>query len=160
MFRRIWNIFISFFIIFQGFRGQNPNYRRGNVKGLGWLHDLDEQGVYDKDCLWSIIVLNFEFLLVWIMMMWLMLQPHFEGVWGWHSHPEMGTWESSGTPENSEFHCRGQNTLPWGVLYTIGKFLKCRCRKWPRMSHLDICSTSYVWKKGQKSNLQFDSRPL
>jgi hypothetical protein len=25
--------------------------------------------------------------------------------------PEMGTWESSGTPETSEFNCRGQNTL-------------------------------------------------
>jgi hypothetical protein len=24
--------------------------------------------------------------------------------------PEMGTWESSGTPETSEFDCRGQNT--------------------------------------------------
>jgi len=26
--------------------------------------------------------------------------------------PEMGTWESFGTPEISEFDCRGQNTLP------------------------------------------------
>jgi len=26
--------------------------------------------------------------------------------------------------------------------------------------HLDICSTSYGWKKGQESNWQFDSRPL
>ncbi len=25
---------------------------------------------------------------------------------------EMGTWESSGTPETSEFDYRGQNTLP------------------------------------------------
>jgi len=38
--------------------------------------------------------------------------------------------------------------------------LKCRCRKWPRMDHLDICSTSYGKKKGQKSNWQFDSRLL
>jgi len=38
--------------------------------------------------------------------------------------------------------------------------LKCRCRKWPRMGHLDICSTSYGKKKGQKSNCQFDSQPL
>jgi hypothetical protein len=41
--------------------------------------------------------------------------------------PEMGTWESSGTPETSEFNCRGQNTLHWGVLYTIEKISKCRC---------------------------------
>jgi hypothetical protein len=73
---------------------------------------------------------------------------------------ENGTWESSGTPENSEFDCRGQNTSPWGVLYTVGKVLNCTCPKWPRMSHLDICSTSYGQKKGRESNWQFDSRPL
>jgi hypothetical protein len=28
------------------------------------------------------------------------------------------------------------------------------------MSHLDIYSTSYDWKKGRESNWQFDSRPL
>jgi hypothetical protein len=47
----------------------------------------------------------------------------------------------------------------WNVLYTVGKVLKCRCRKWPRMGHSDICSTCYVWKKGRESNCQFDSRP-
>jgi hypothetical protein len=74
--------------------------------------------------------------------------------------PENGTWESFGTPENSEFDCRGQNTLLWGVLYIVGKVLKCKCPKWPCMSHLDICSTSYGQKKGWESNWQFDSRPL
>jgi hypothetical protein len=73
---------------------------------------------------------------------------------------ENGTWESFGTPENSEFDCRGQNTSPWCVLYTIGKVLKFKCPKWPLMSHLDICSTSYGRKKGRKSNWQFDSWPL
>ncbi len=73
---------------------------------------------------------------------------------------ENGTWESSGTPENSERKCRGQNISHWGVLYTIGKVLKFRCPKWPRMSHLDINSTSYGRKKGRESNCQFDSRPL
>jgi hypothetical protein len=58
--------------------------------------------------------------------------------------PKMGTWESSGTLENSKLECRGQNALPWGVLYTIGKVLKRRCWKWPPMNHLDICSTSHV----------------
>ncbi len=38
--------------------------------------------------------------------------------------------------------------------------MKCRCRKWHRMSHLDICNTSYGRKKGRESNWQFDSRPL
>jgi hypothetical protein len=59
--------------------------------------------------------------------------------------PENGTWESSRTPKNSKRDCRGQNTLPW---------------KWPRMSHLDICNTSYGRKKGRESNWQFDSWPL
>jgi hypothetical protein len=74
--------------------------------------------------------------------------------------PKNGNLESSGTPENSEFKFRGKNTSNWGVLYTIEKFLKCRCPKWPRMSHLDICSPSYGQKKGRESNWQFDSRPL
>jgi hypothetical protein len=74
--------------------------------------------------------------------------------------PENGTWESSGTPKNSERNCRGQNALHWGVLNTVGKVVKCRCPKWPYMSHLDICSTSYGQKKGRESNWQFDSRPL
>jgi len=37
--------------------------------------------------------------------------------------------------------------------------LKCRCPKWPRLSHLDICNISYGRKKGRESNWQFDSRP-
>jgi hypothetical protein len=74
--------------------------------------------------------------------------------------PEMGTWESFGTPKISEFDRKGQNTSPWGVFYIIRKLSKCRCRKWPRMSHLDICITSYGKKKGRESNWQFDSRPL
>jgi len=73
---------------------------------------------------------------------------------------EIGTWESSGTPKTLEFDCRGQNTSHWGVLYIIGKLSKCRCRKWARMGHLDICSTSYGKKKRRESNWQFDSRPL
>jgi hypothetical protein len=74
--------------------------------------------------------------------------------------PKSGNLEPSGTPKNSELDCRGQNTLHWGVPYTIGKVLKFRCPKWPRMSHLDICSPSYGQKKGRESNWQFDSRPL
>jgi hypothetical protein len=72
---------------------------------------------------------------------------------------EMGTWESSGTPESLEFDCKGKNTSHWGVLYIIGKLLKCRCPKWARMNHLDIRNTSYGQKKGWESNWQFDSRP-
>jgi hypothetical protein len=73
--------------------------------------------------------------------------------------PEMGTWESTWTPKTSECDRRGQNTLPWGVLYIIGKLRKHRYRKWAQMSHLKICSTSYGKKKGRESNWQFDSQP-
>jgi hypothetical protein len=74
--------------------------------------------------------------------------------------PENGTWESSGTFENSELDRKNQNTLHWNALYIVGKVLKCRCPKWPHISHLDICSTSYGRKEGRESNWQFDSRPL
>jgi hypothetical protein len=74
--------------------------------------------------------------------------------------PKSGNLESSKTPKNSELEFRGQKISHWGFLYTIGKVLKCRCSKWPRMSHLDICNISYGRKKGRESNWQFDSRPL
>jgi hypothetical protein len=74
--------------------------------------------------------------------------------------PKVGDLESSGTLEGLEFDSRGQNTLHWGVLDVIGKVLKCRCPKCPRIGHLDICSPSYGQKKSRESNWQFDSRPL
>jgi len=74
--------------------------------------------------------------------------------------PKVGDLESSGTPECLEFDNKAQNTSHWGVLGVIGKVLKRRYRKWPRIGHLDICSPSYGQKKGRESNWQFDSRPL
>jgi hypothetical protein len=74
--------------------------------------------------------------------------------------PKVGDLESSGTPECLELNRKEKNTSPWGVLGVIGKVLKCRCPKSPRVGHLDICSPSYGQKKGQESNWQFDSRPL
>jgi hypothetical protein len=74
--------------------------------------------------------------------------------------PKVGDLESSETLESLEFERKGQNTSPWGVLGVIEKVLKCRCPKWPRIDHLDICSPSYGQKKGRESNWQFDSRPL
>jgi hypothetical protein len=68
--------------------------------------------------------------------------------------------ESSGTPECLELDSKGKNTSHWGVLGVIGKVLKLRYRKWPRIGHLDICSPSYGQKKGRGSNCQFDFRPL
>jgi hypothetical protein len=89
-----------------------------------------------------------------------MLQLHFEASVRMRlTLPKNENLESSGTLSTSELECRGQNTSPWGVLYTVGKALKCRCRNWPRMSHLDIYSMSYGQKKSLESNWQFDSRP-
>ncbi len=82
-------------------------------------------------------------------------------MWGWS--PTLGKsedLESSGTPECSELDSKAKNTSHWGVLGVIGKVLKRRYRKWPRIGHLNICSPSYGQKKGRESNWQFDSRPL
>jgi hypothetical protein len=61
--------------------------------------------------------------------------------------PKMGTWESFGTLETSEFDCKGQNTSPWGVLYIIGKLSTCRCRK------------SEVWIKNYERAKFWESKP-
>ncbi len=81
-------------------------------------------------------------------------------MWGEAHTPKSGKLESSGTPKNSELEFRGQISSHSSVLYVIEKVLKFRCPKWPRMSHLDICSSSYGQKKGRESNWQVDSRPL
>jgi hypothetical protein len=89
-----------------------------------------------------------------------MSQPYFGQVWGWSPTLEKSeVLESSGTPECLGFDSKAQNTLHWGVLGVVGKFLKRTYRKWPRIGHLDICRASYGQKKGQESNWQFDSRP-
>jgi len=88
-------------------------------------------------------------------------QPHFGQVWGWSpTLPKLGIWSPSGLPNVQSSTVGGQNTSHWGVLGVIGKVLKCRCLKWPRIGHLDICSPSYGQKKGRESNWQFDSQPL
>jgi hypothetical protein len=43
--------------------------------------------------------------------------------------PKSGNLKSSRTLKNSELDCKGQNTSYWGVIYTIGKALKCRYPK-------------------------------
>ncbi len=68
--------------------------------------------------------------------------------------------ESTGTPECLELNSKGQNTSHWSVLGVIGKVLKRRYRKCPRIDNSHICSPSYGQKKGRELNCQFDSRPL
>jgi hypothetical protein len=53
-----------------------------------------------------------------------------------------------------------QISLHLNDLGVIRKVLKCTCQKWPRMSHLDICSLNYGRMKGRESNWQFDPRSL
>jgi len=74
--------------------------------------------------------------------------------------PKVGTWSPPGLPKTQSLIVGVKNNLHWGVLHTVGKVLKCRCSKWPLMSHLDICNLSYEQKKDRESNWQFDSRPL
>jgi hypothetical protein len=88
-------------------------------------------------------------------------QPHFGQVWGWSpTLGKVGDLESFGTPECSKLDSKKQNTSHWGVLDVVGKVLKRRYRKCPRIGNSDICSSSYGQKKGRESNWQFDSRPL
>jgi hypothetical protein len=97
----------------------------------------------------------------WVPTSLVLSQPHFGPSVGVKPNtPKVGDLESSGTPECLEFDNKAQNTLHWGVLGVIGKVLKIKYRKWPRIGHLDICSPSYGQKKGWESNWQFDSRPL
>jgi hypothetical protein len=70
---------------------------------------------------------------------------------------KVGDLESSGTPECLKLNIKAQNTFHWGVFGVIGKVLKHRYRKWPRIGHLDMCS-AVIGKR--KVGSQTDSRPL
>jgi len=86
--------------------------------------------------------------------------PTLRQMWGWNSHSQK--WELGILRDSQNFRARlqGSKHLTLRCSFYVGKVLKCRCRKWPRMSHSDICSTSYGRKKGWESNWQFDSQPL
>jgi hypothetical protein len=70
---------------------------------------------------------------------------------------KLGIWSPPRLP-NVQSSTAGPKTPRIGVF--IGKVLKRRYRKCPRIGHLDICRPSYGQKKGRESNWQFDSRPL
>jgi hypothetical protein len=91
--------------------------------------------------------------------------PGVQRVWGHEpSHSQVnshvGSWSPKRILESSERNCKGQNSSPWRFFYIIEKVLKRKCLKWARITHLNICNTSYGQKKGLESNWQFDSRPL
>ncbi len=83
-------------------------------------------------------------------------------MWGWSPTLEKSEdLESFGTLKCSELDSKAQNTSHWGVLGVIGKVLKRRYQKWPRIGHLDICRPSYGKKKRQESRpLKVGNRPL
>jgi hypothetical protein len=99
-------------------------------------------------------------LVIWILTIKSVATPLWAKCEGETHTPKSGKLESSKTPENSKHDFRRQISLHLNNLGVIGKVLKCRCPKWPRMNHLDICSPSYGQKKGRELNWQFDSRPL
>ncbi len=73
------------------------------------------------------------------------MPPGVQRMWGHEpSHSQVnshvGSWSPERTPESSERDCRGQNSSPWVVFYITGKILKCKCLKWARIAHLDICN--------------------
>ncbi len=91
----------------------------------------------------------------------LLLQPHFEAsVKMKLTLPKVGTWSPPGLPKTQSSIARVKTPRLEMFFISLKKVLKCRCPKWPRMSHLDICNTSYGRKKGRESNWQFDSRAL
>ncbi len=60
--------------------------------------------------------------------------PGVQRVWGNEpSHSQVnshvGSWSPQWTSEFSKRDFKGQNSLPWRVLYIIEKLLKCRCLK-------------------------------
>jgi hypothetical protein len=90
-----------------------------------------------------------------------MSQPHFElSVRMKLTLPKVGSWSPPGLPKTQSSIARVKTPCIGAVLDVIGKVLKFKCPKWPRMSHLDIYNPSYGQKKGRESNWQFDSRPL
>ncbi len=83
----------------------------------------------------------------------LMSQPHFEGVVRSPlTLPKMGLGNPPGLSKIQNVIAGVKTPCIEAFFIPLEKVLKSRCLKWPRMSHLDICSTSYGQKKGQESN--------
>jgi hypothetical protein len=93
------------------------------------------------------------------------MPPGVQRMWGHEPsqsqvNSHVGSWSPERTFESSKRDYKGQKSSPWGILYIIENLLKRRCLKWARITHLDICNTSYGQKNGRESNWQFDSRLL
>jgi hypothetical protein len=86
--------------------------------------------------------------------------PTFGRVWRWHSHSRIRDFRVLQDSKNFRARLQGSKHLALRRSSYHWKAIKCRCRKWSRTSHLDICNTSNGKKKGRESNWQFESRPL
>jgi hypothetical protein len=64
-----------------------------------------------------------------------------------------GSWSPGGFPNLHKAIVKVKKPCIEEFLYIIGKLLKCRCLKWARIIHLDICNKSYGKKKGWESKL-------
>ncbi len=73
---------------------------------------------------------------------------------------KLGIWSPPGLLNVQSSTKRGKTPGIRDVLGVVGKVLKRRYRKCPRIGNSDICSPSYGQKKGWESNCQFDSRTL
>jgi hypothetical protein len=62
--------------------------------------------------------------------------------------PKWGLGSPSGLPKLQSSIAREKTPCLKAFFMKYGKILKCRWRKWPCMSHLDICNTTYGKKKG------------
>jgi len=67
--------------------------------------------------------------------------------------PKSGNLESSRTFAISELDNRGQNTLPWGDLYTVGKILKRATSLLETSSQSKVWAGSYEFPKSRESKL-------
>jgi hypothetical protein len=89
-----------------------------------------------------------------------MSQPHFEGVVRSPlTLPKMGLGSPPGLPKTQSAIAGVKTPCIEAFFISLERSWSVDVQKWPRMSHLDICSTSYGRKKGRESNWQFDSRP-
>jgi hypothetical protein len=87
-------------------------------------------------------------------------QPHFEGVWRWHSHSRNGDLWVLRDSRKLRVRLQGSKHLALRCYLYHWKGLEVYMSKMLHVSHLDIYNTSYGWKKGRESNCQFNSRPI
>jgi hypothetical protein len=81
----------------------------------------------------------------------LLSQPHFEGVWGWPSHSRNGDLGVLPRLPKTQSLIAGVKTPRLKMFFIpLERSWSSDVKKWPHMSHSDICNTCYGLKS-QKS---------